>query len=289
MATTSTVRNWWSDWWKCSPPEFAFMGLDHPRFTEEVHEAVRASEHALRANGYDDAVHVSTYYPRPIGGYTCNMAVGGSGCSLHGYGICFDLDAPLNPYYRRPIDEAIWARIKLTKAQVAAVEAIRTNNGKQVWKWLGWSIGDTMHFQINCSPADLATGINWDTVPDYDSGNPPMEDEPMITKGHPVEEVVVEIQQGLIAWDSNALPLWGDDGDYGNETAEWVGKYQVAQGVPATGAVDGLTHSMLVKGEGGAGTVGPAGPAGPAGPKGATGPAGQDGTVEVFVDGIEVA
>ncbi len=46
-------------------------------------------------------------------------------------------------------------------AFLKSIKAIRTNNGKTVFRNL-W--GDRMHDQINCSPADLATGIDWATV-----------------------------------------------------------------------------------------------------------------------------
>lgn len=141
------------------------MGRSKTRFPKEVQEAVRAAEQAFRANGYGDAGTVGSYYPRPIGGMSCDMVHGGYGCSLHGYGLAFDIDPNLNPHYRRRMTDDLWGRIKLTKLQVRAVEAIRTVSGDQVWKWLGWAIGDTMHFQINVSPNTLATDIDWNTVP----------------------------------------------------------------------------------------------------------------------------
>jgi hypothetical protein len=41
------------------------------------------------------------------------------------------------------------------------IKAIRTGNGKQVWRWGGDYRGnkDAMHFENIVSPADLATGI----------------------------------------------------------------------------------------------------------------------------------
>lgn len=50
--------------------------------------------------------------------------------------------------------------------QVAAVEAIRTVDGHQVFAWGGrWrTTKDTMHFQINVTPDELARGIRPDSV-----------------------------------------------------------------------------------------------------------------------------
>ena len=540
--STSELRRQWADKWAVEPPAITLLGRYPVKVQPEAVDAARALEEVLWATGYGNAAIVSSYYPRAISGYTCNMQTGGSGCSIHGYGLALDIDPALNPHYKRPIDEVIWSRIKFTKKQVAAIEAIRTNSGKQVWRWLGHSIGDTMHWQINVGPQDLATGIdpasitsgrevrsgvalptgedyspwevalsaswtaprkdthwerlmwdqgtlpfvhlmiddtmqnihdgkhdvamaawfdaikeyeatgremvivllpemngNWTTygqewepdrgifiswfqrmvklarglgiesdfcwapnnfgfpndrlglwwpgddfvdivgmscynwgglvdgakwqtarqviapyaaevkeftdrpivitqvgckgddpkapawldglvdfahseslidgyiwfnirdgasdfryAPGVDDFNervnrykedgpvppvpqpPPTEgDEMNIGKGHPVEATVLKIQKSLLLWDAAALPKYGADGDYGNETAEWVGKFQAAHGVKETGIVDTET-AYLLPGEGG-------------GAPGPVGPPGKDGTVEVFVNGDKVA
>jgi peptidoglycan hydrolase-like protein with peptidoglycan-binding domain len=57
---------------------------------------------------------------------------------------------------------------------VEEIEALRTNNGKQVFRWGGdWdgdgleddTTYDAMHFEIACTPADLKTGIDADGIP----------------------------------------------------------------------------------------------------------------------------
>jgi hypothetical protein len=105
------------------------------------------------------------YGPGDAQTYNCRPVVGGSGLSLHAYGIAVDIDPPLNPHENvwGPTD---WSRTKFTPAQVDAAKAIRTNNGKQVWTWGGnwFTIKDYMHWQLDVAPADLATGINWSTV-----------------------------------------------------------------------------------------------------------------------------
>ena len=68
--------------------------------------------------------------------------------SLHAY-LCA-LDSPPNS--------------RKSDAFIADIEKIRTNSGAQVFRNLD---GDRMHDQIDCSPADLATEIDWDTVIGY--------------------------------------------------------------------------------------------------------------------------
>ncbi len=73
----------------------------------------------------------------------CRNIAGTDMPSLHAY-ICA-VDLPPNDYK--------------TQEFIDAIAAIRTNSGAQVFRTLE---GDRMHDQINCSPADLATGIKGD-------------------------------------------------------------------------------------------------------------------------------
>lgn len=92
------------------------------------------------------------------GGQNCRRKVGGNGWSNHSYGTAIDLNWQLNPYGGN--------RHHIPSALGAAICQIRTNNGKQVWNWGGFwrRTKDWMHFEIVCSPRDIATGINWGTV-----------------------------------------------------------------------------------------------------------------------------
>lgn len=225
--STNQLRIAWSDRWAVRPPAVTFLNREPVRIQPEALPALKAMESVLYATGYGHAEYVSSYYPRAIGGYTCDMQNGGRGCSIHGYGLAVDIDAPKNPYYRRPIDDAIWARIKFTKLQVAAVKAIRTNNGKQAWKWLGDSIGDTMHWQINCTRADLETGIDSDTV--LDGGYIPPPTETLPGGGHDMNYVKYSDGFGTSNGDAD-VKYWqtllvalgqntgGVDGKYGGGT-----------------------------------------------------------------------
>lgn len=165
MATTRQVRYWWRAY-RCEPGEVTNLLGFSVRLRAQAHEAGRALEQVLSAKGYDpDIIGSHRWCPTGIGGKTCQSD--GTNCSLHNYSLALDFDpfGAGNPHFQKSYGNG-WnfSDCKFTRDQVEAVEAIRTNSGKQVYRWLGWAIGDTMHFEITCSPADLATGINWNTV-----------------------------------------------------------------------------------------------------------------------------
>jgi len=128
--------------------------------------AVEAFATVMDAQSYENPCDwIGSYYKRVI--YGTNW------WSWHATGGALDWDygprtpegvvIDHNPHLHRPIvpgDPAFGTTIQLLEHQVVAVEAIRTNNGKRVWRWLGHSIGDSMHFEPACSPADIATGID---------------------------------------------------------------------------------------------------------------------------------
>jgi hypothetical protein len=137
-------------------------------------DAFAALDRALRATGYE---------AKSVSAYSCRAITGGTLPSLHAYGLSVDIDPTENPYQSpttwsvrfssastraaRAADVAAKrADTILTPTQVAAVEAIRTVDGLQVWAWGGrWSgLLDTMHFQINVTPAELARGLNSGTI-----------------------------------------------------------------------------------------------------------------------------
>jgi hypothetical protein len=98
--------------------------------------------------------------------------------SLHAYGLAVDVDPRWNPHRRNvsgpirfspaPTLEGRIADVKagsagtaFTPEQVAAVEALRTVDGLQVFTWGGRWAGshDAMHFQIAVTPAELRRGL----------------------------------------------------------------------------------------------------------------------------------
>lgn len=98
------------------------------------------------------------YRPRPgvTGAYVCRQITGGTGYSLHAYGTAIDINWDTNPY--RADGRLI---TDMPAAMVAEITALRTVSGAPVWGWGGAyrSVKDAMHYEIVCTPADLATGI----------------------------------------------------------------------------------------------------------------------------------
>ena len=126
-----------------------------------------ALESTLRATGYP--VPGSVGFVRP-----CSQGIdkkkpcesSGENCSAHNYGIAVDIDPPLNPHFHSAFVKETWdfSNIEVTRLQVEAVERIKTKKGVRVFRWLGWSEGDTMHFEFNCAPKSLKAGIDPTTV-----------------------------------------------------------------------------------------------------------------------------
>jgi hypothetical protein len=133
-----------------------------------------------------NAALVATDYENPcdwIGSYNCRTVAGSSKASNHAYGIAIDLDyggdpasseihvgqdgvlVDNNPHLHRRIvsgDSAFGTEIQLLEYQVNAIEAIKNTHGEQLWSWLGWGNGDSMHFDINVSPDRCE--VDWSTV-----------------------------------------------------------------------------------------------------------------------------
>lgn len=130
--------------------------------------AVVAMEAALIDTGYENPCdYIGSYMKRPIAGTDL--------WSWHSYGGAIDLDyggdtdgdgdptIDSNPHLHRPVTEADYGvTIQLTRADVDAILSIRTGNGRPVWRWLGESIGDSMHFEPACTPFDALTGITYE-------------------------------------------------------------------------------------------------------------------------------
>ncbi len=155
MTTTTQLRSWWSPACKAKGPVYL--------------PAYRALDACLVAHGYK-------LRQADTGAYNCRTITGGTGYSLHSYGpgarftftggvsvttaLAVDLNWSTNPYGPRLVTD-------MPRRMTDAIKAVRTNNGKQVWRWGGDYRGnkDAMHFEVTCRPADLATGIDPTTLP----------------------------------------------------------------------------------------------------------------------------
>ncbi len=183
MTTTQQLRDWWAP--PCKGPfvpvELHGEGVVSVR--PDIIPAVAVLDACLKAHDYPTR-RIDT------GAYNCRPITGGTKYSLHAYGIALDLNWQTNPYGPALITD-------MPPAMVADIKAIRTRSGKQVWRWGGDYLGnrDAMHYEICCSPADLATGIA-----------PPQEDDMPLTDA----DVLRVAQAVTIAMQPNLDQLEAD-------------------------------------------------------------------------------
>lgn len=170
MALSSTsTRRYWSP--RCRGPwaVVTLYGGGRVYVRPAIVEATKALDAVLRSYNYKA-------YASQTGAYSCRPVAGTNSWSLHAYGIAIDINWRRNLYSYRLVTD-------MNLSMPADISRIRTNNGRQVWQWGGyWRKKDAMHFQICCTPADLATGINWKTVHGHSSGNIP---KPPVVKPPP--------------------------------------------------------------------------------------------------------
>lgn len=177
MALTSAeMRKAWKAY------EAAPSKMEHTSFggvsclvAPETKETWQALDAILKAHGYEvRAGDTGTYADRNIAGTSLK--------SLHAYGVALDLNWDTNPVNTKPKSPVRFsskatqaARAKdvkndladtdMTRQMIDDILAIRTNAGMRPLEWGNWKTKiDTMHFEIDASPADLAAGINWATV-----------------------------------------------------------------------------------------------------------------------------
>lgn len=150
----------------------SFLGRSPVKVQKELVEATAALEQALIENGYENPCdYVGSYYYRTIGG---------SGTlSEHAYGTALDIDYggdnPDSPDHGRPVDNnphlkrridpgdpGFGTQFQFTESDVRVMERIKNVHGEQIWGWLGWRIGDTMHVAVKVRPD--RTQVDWSTV-----------------------------------------------------------------------------------------------------------------------------
>ncbi len=188
--STSQLRQLWKEY-ECAEDKMVSVrfGPDKIRVAPPTAEAWDALAAVLVAHDYE----IRT---QDTDSYNCREITGGSGRSLHSFGIALDVNWSTNPYIdhkntrkvrfsdkatqeERAIDvKQGRADTDMTPAMIDAVRAIKTRNGVTVFEWGGdWSgVKDAMHFEIDCSPADLAAGIDPATVLGGEAP-PPAEDD----------------------------------------------------------------------------------------------------------------
>jgi peptidoglycan hydrolase-like protein with peptidoglycan-binding domain len=258
--TTSQQRESWKQF-ECNQDAMTVIdfGPDRVRVAPPTADAFRALASVLLAHGYRIRVDDTD-------SYNCRAIKGGTGRSLHSYGIAIDVNWDTNPFKETPDDRAVRfsdkatqdgraqdvklgiADTDMTKDMIDDVLAIKTNNKKTVFEWGGnWKDRkDSMHYELDVSPADLQTGIDWSTVK-----------QPRTVKApDPGETVQVGTQLAIgsrgdavkqlqLALAQRGYPVGDVDGIYGTQTAMAVSAFQARQGLAQTGGADDATLRAL--------------------------------------------
>jgi hypothetical protein len=172
--STSQLRSAWAP--PCNAGTFVTLNLNgEGRVTVDP----RMREAVTRLN---DILVKWNYFTRrnDTGAYNCRKITGGTGYSLHAYGIALDINWSTNPYGPNLVTD-------MPQGMVNEITALKTNNGKRVWEWGGsWSGNkDAMHYEADCSPADLATGIAGSQAP------PTTPTDPSTSTGDPNMFIVI--------------------------------------------------------------------------------------------------
>jgi hypothetical protein len=173
--TTEQLRQAWATYYCAESRMVPIRLLSHTTPVNPLAvDAFRALARALAATGYQ-AKSTWVYNCRAIRAARPGQH---TRASLHAYGLAVDIDPRFNPHRRHvrgPIRFSSAATLQgrmhdvevglagtcFTPEQVAAVEAIRTADGRPVFGWGGrWhSSHDAMHFEIRVTPAQLSRGI----------------------------------------------------------------------------------------------------------------------------------
>ncbi len=176
------------------------------------------------------------------GAYNCRVITGGSNYSLHAYGIAADLNWSKNPYSKT-------LRTDMPGAMVAEIKAIRTMNGKRVFRWGGDYRGnkDAMHYEIICTPRDLASGIHQqNAIPPADLGQV-LRTLQESSRGTPLKRGDNGPRVGQLQWVLNQKAGQGliVDGDFGPATEASVNNALRMMGRPENGVADSEVWQFL--------------------------------------------
>ncbi|MGO4549529.1 M15 family metallopeptidase [Lysobacter sp. 2RAF19] len=175
---TAQLRRAWKAF-ECEEGDMVLIpfGPDKIRVAPPTTQAFEALAAVLHHHGY-------TVRTQDTDSYNCRAITGGTGKSLHSYGIALDVNWETNPYNNHPGTRQVRysnketqalraldvrhgvADTDMTKAMIDDVRKIRTRAGVAVFEWGGsWSDRkDCMHFEMDVSPEELAVGLDPDSV-----------------------------------------------------------------------------------------------------------------------------
>lgn len=235
MLSTTELRAAWAP--ACDPSLMATVEL-----VQGIRVECRAAAGtAVKALGRVLEAHDYRVRARDTGAYNCRPITGGSGHSLHAYGIALDINWDTNPFRADNVLVTDMPRV-----MVRNILRIRTNGEHQVWGWGGnyRSVKDAMHFEIVCAPADLETGIDWETVHQAALRPAAPHRWPLIQRGD--RGPAVQRLHELLGIAAPGDPGYGT---FGPKTEAAVRDYQGRRGLDVDGLVGRQTWTALLTGQ----------------------------------------
>lgn len=239
MSNTTRMREAWGP--PCNTAEMVTRWLvsgTRLTYRRECQQAFSALAYCILAADY-------VLRPAECGAYNCRKITGGTGYSLHAYGIACDLNWNTNPYTNKLVTD-------MPPGLRRDILRIRTRGRMPVFVWGGdWDSRretphkyyDAMHWELAVTPSELAVGIDWDTVtvPGMPLHRPALWPVCQIGDRHPVVEMA-----------QRKLGLFGaaTDGIFGPKTEAAVKAYQARRklkpdGVVAAGTWTSLLHALV--------------------------------------------
>ena len=236
MVTTRQVRDWWHEY-RCDYGTPTNMFGRSPVYAQNT-SWVRALEQAHYGAGYQPTpggfIGSKRNCPSGIGGKTCQES--GDNCSLHNYGLAWDVEYQYNRH--------LWVKLNPTELQilydtgvtkynpaiVATILDVRNTRGDRLFRWLGYPIGDLMHWQIAVPPERQQ--VDWGTVPTT-------EGEGMLREGSTGINVK-KWQNYLNRWVLKYPGVWPpltEDAEYGSKTGQRTVEFQTWANIDPTGTV----------------------------------------------------
>lgn len=235
--STSSLRKAWADW-ACKSGKMVTVdfGPDRIRVVPATKDAWTALARVMSSHGY-------SIRTADTDSYNCRPITGGTGLSLHAFGIALDVNWSTNPYLQTPSGrnarfssrrsqgaraedvKAGKADTDMTTAMIKDVRGIKTVDGQPVFVWGGdWkSVKDSMHFQVDLTPAEMERGIDWTGLPAELAGDRAVG---FVRLGDVGPEVAY--YQRKLARLSSKSP-GAIDGQYGKMTAASVEAFQLSR------------------------------------------------------------
>lgn len=232
MLTTSQLREAWGP--ACEPGLLRVVEL-----VQGVRVQVRdTTATAVQALGRVLEAHAYPVRAGDTGAYNCRAITGGTGHSLHAFGIALDINWNTNPFRR---DNVLVT--DMPAVMVKNILRIRTRTGARVWGWGGKyrTVKDAMHYEIVCTPEELAAGIDWDTVHQVRLRPEMPHRWPLVQRGD--RGPAVEKLHDLLGVATPGEPGYGT---FGPRTDAAVREYQLRHGLDVDGRVGRQSWTALL-------------------------------------------